>query len=176
MQHWILLPSNVQGRFQIHRCRRHCKRHRSRRLLGTYVRRDYANYVVSDAHEYLRGTQGKLFDVTSAFSVFPVGDDSEDARTWSGVHALALSEDQAHLYSGDGRVDGSALRGEDRHEIRQWSGYTTLCGRMVGSNESRLLIRSCTVSSVTCLSATKQDFAKSWSSDVALEPVNGLGQ
>ena len=40
------------------------------RLLGTYVRRDYANYVVSDAHEYLRATQGGLFDVTSAFSVF----------------------------------------------------------------------------------------------------------
>ena len=40
------------------------------KLLGTYVRRDYANYGVSDAHEYLRTTQGELFDVTSAFSVF----------------------------------------------------------------------------------------------------------
>ena len=40
------------------------------RLLGAYVRRDYANYVVSDAHEYLQATQGGLFDVTSAFSVF----------------------------------------------------------------------------------------------------------
>ena len=40
------------------------------RRLGTYFRRDFANYVVSDAHEYLQSTQGKLFDVTSAFSVF----------------------------------------------------------------------------------------------------------
>lgn len=40
------------------------------RLLSTYFRRDYATYVVSDAHEYLRATQGHTFDVTSAFSVF----------------------------------------------------------------------------------------------------------
>ena len=40
------------------------------RLLGTYFRRDFANYVVSDAHDYLQATQGELFDVTSAFSVF----------------------------------------------------------------------------------------------------------
>ena len=40
------------------------------RLLGTYFRRDYASYVVSDAHEHLRTTQGTMFDVTSAFSVF----------------------------------------------------------------------------------------------------------
>ena len=40
------------------------------RLMSTYFRRDYATYVVSDAHEYLRTTQDQTFDVTSAFSVF----------------------------------------------------------------------------------------------------------
>ena len=40
------------------------------RLLSTYFRRDYATYVVSDAYEYLKVTQDRTFDVTSAFSVF----------------------------------------------------------------------------------------------------------
>ena len=40
------------------------------RLLGCYVRRDFAAYVLSDAHDYLSGTQDENFDVTSAFSVF----------------------------------------------------------------------------------------------------------
>ena len=40
------------------------------RLMSTYFRRDYATYVQSDAHEYLKTTQDRTFDVTSAFSVF----------------------------------------------------------------------------------------------------------
>jgi len=40
------------------------------RKLGTFFRRDYTTYVVSDAHEYLQSTQDQTFDVTSAFSVF----------------------------------------------------------------------------------------------------------
>ena len=40
------------------------------RLLSTYFRRDYTNYVVSDAYKYLQTTQDYIFDVTSAFSVF----------------------------------------------------------------------------------------------------------
>lgn len=40
------------------------------RLLGTYFRRDFATYVVSDAHEYLKAAPDGIFDVTAAFSVF----------------------------------------------------------------------------------------------------------
>ena len=40
------------------------------RLLGCYLRRDFAAYVLSDAHDYLSNTQSETFDVTSAFSVF----------------------------------------------------------------------------------------------------------
>ena len=40
------------------------------RLLGSYVRRDYAAYVLADAHSYLAETQQETYDVTSAFSVF----------------------------------------------------------------------------------------------------------
>ncbi len=40
------------------------------RLLGSYVRRDFAAYVLSDAHDYLANSQDETFDVTSAFSVF----------------------------------------------------------------------------------------------------------
>ena len=40
------------------------------RLLSTYCRRDYSRYVVADAYGYLRTTQDRKFDVTSAFSVF----------------------------------------------------------------------------------------------------------
>lgn len=40
------------------------------RLMSTYFRRDYATYVQSDAHEYLKTTRDHTFDVTSAFSVF----------------------------------------------------------------------------------------------------------
>ena len=40
------------------------------RLLSTYCRRDYVNYITADAHEYLDQTQHIQFDITSAFSVF----------------------------------------------------------------------------------------------------------
>ena len=40
------------------------------RLLGCYVRRDFAAYVLADAHDYLADTHNETFDVTSAFSVF----------------------------------------------------------------------------------------------------------
>ena len=40
------------------------------RLMSTYFHRDYSTYVQSDAHEYLKTTQDRTFDVTSAFSVF----------------------------------------------------------------------------------------------------------
>ena len=40
------------------------------RLLGCYVRRDYVNYAVADAHEYLAETLNESVDVSSAFSVF----------------------------------------------------------------------------------------------------------
>ena len=40
------------------------------RLLGSFVRRDFAAYVLSDAHDYLSGTRNETFDMTSAFSVF----------------------------------------------------------------------------------------------------------
>lgn len=40
------------------------------RLLGSYVRRDYAAYVLADAHAYLAESQQEAYDVTSAFSVF----------------------------------------------------------------------------------------------------------
>lgn len=40
------------------------------RLLGTYSRRDFARYIVSDAYSYLKDTQEIKFDVISAFSVF----------------------------------------------------------------------------------------------------------
>ena len=40
------------------------------RLLSTYFRRDYANYIVADAYEYLYRTQNIQFDIASAFSVF----------------------------------------------------------------------------------------------------------
>ncbi len=40
------------------------------RLLGSYIRHDYVNYVVADAHEYLAGTADTPVDVCSAFSVF----------------------------------------------------------------------------------------------------------
>ena len=40
------------------------------RLLGSYVRRDYAAYVLADAHAYLAESQQEAHDVTSAFSVF----------------------------------------------------------------------------------------------------------
>ena len=40
------------------------------KLLGSFVRRQKINYVVSDCYEYLRDTKNQVFDVTSAFSVF----------------------------------------------------------------------------------------------------------
>ena len=40
------------------------------RLLGSFVRRQKINYVISDCYEYLRDTRDQVFDVTSAFSVF----------------------------------------------------------------------------------------------------------
>ena len=40
------------------------------RLMSTYFRRDYVTYIFSDAYEYLKTTQDRTFDVTSAFSVF----------------------------------------------------------------------------------------------------------
>jgi SAM-dependent methyltransferase len=40
------------------------------KLLGSFVRRQKINYVVSDCYEYLRDTREQVFDVTSAFSVF----------------------------------------------------------------------------------------------------------
>ena len=40
------------------------------RLLGCYVRRDFASYVLADAHDWLAETRNEAFDVTSAFSVF----------------------------------------------------------------------------------------------------------
>jgi hypothetical protein len=40
------------------------------RLLDSYFRRDYAAYRVADCYEYLRETQDRTFDVTSAFAVF----------------------------------------------------------------------------------------------------------
>ena len=40
------------------------------RLLGCYTRRDFAAYVLADAHDYLADTHNETFDVTSAFSVF----------------------------------------------------------------------------------------------------------
>jgi SAM-dependent methyltransferase len=40
------------------------------RLLGSFIRRQKVNYVVSDCYEYLRDTRDQVFDVTSAFSVF----------------------------------------------------------------------------------------------------------
>ena len=39
------------------------------RLLGCYVRRDFAAYILADAHDWLAGTRNETFDVTSAFSV-----------------------------------------------------------------------------------------------------------
>ena len=40
------------------------------RLLGTYVRHDFAAYVLADAYEYLADTRDETIDITSAFSVF----------------------------------------------------------------------------------------------------------
>ena len=40
------------------------------RLLSTYCRRDYVNYTIADAYEYLASSQDIVFDVASAFSVF----------------------------------------------------------------------------------------------------------
>jgi SAM-dependent methyltransferase len=40
------------------------------RLLGSFIRRQEVNWVVSDCYEYLRDTREQRFDVTSAFSVF----------------------------------------------------------------------------------------------------------
>ena len=40
------------------------------RLLGSYVRLDYAAYVLADALDYLAESQQETYDVTSAFSVF----------------------------------------------------------------------------------------------------------
>jgi SAM-dependent methyltransferase len=40
------------------------------KLLGSFIRRQPAQWVVSDVYEYLRDTRQERFDVTSAFSVF----------------------------------------------------------------------------------------------------------
>ena len=40
------------------------------RLLSTYYRRDYVDYITADAYEYLDQTQHVQFDIASAFSVF----------------------------------------------------------------------------------------------------------
>ena len=39
-------------------------------LLDTFVRKDHNTYVTADAYSYLRDTQDRTFDVTSAFAVF----------------------------------------------------------------------------------------------------------